>query len=200
MTPAQHGLYIRRWITVVRANHWVMRKGRLVDNAIGAKASEWHGAVWTAATQKARQEYCGVTAHHLRHACHWVAFGRWKSSKDLSNPEFNRLLVLFGNERPMNGGGMKGLLVDPLDLASIQAWENPEESERASFVAWLRQTGHEAALIAISSNAFGTRLWSELPMESLRYLAKQVRRRPGGNAERGVRSAEQKRGTFNIQR
>jgi len=203
MTEAQHHLYLRRWITCVRANHWVMRKGRLVDDAVGNQTanpvksqgdhgagleiSEWHRAVWTAAEQLALQQFRGVSAEDLRKGCHVVAFGSAKSSKILENKEFNRLLVLWGNERPLRDGGLKGLLIDPLDLASMSAWRNPEITERNSFVAFLRTRAHEGVLIRIASNAFPEvrsqeKMWTELDLSKLRWMAKQLKDRHRGTS------------------
>lgn len=182
MTESQHHLYIRRWICVVRSNHWVMRKGRLVDNAARGDLSEWHALVWTAAEQLAVQQHRAVSADDLRKGCHVVAFGSAKSSKILENKEFNRLLVLWGNERPLNEGGMAGLLIDPLDLASISAWRDPEITERNSFVAFLRSKAHEGVLIRIAENAFQEvrsqeKSWDELELSKLRWMSKQLKDR-----------------------
>jgi hypothetical protein len=197
MTEAQHHLYIRRWICVVRANHWVMRKSRLVDNAIGVSApasgvSEYHAAVWTAAEQLALQQHRAVTADDLRKGCHVVATGIAKSSWDLTNKEFNRLLVLWGNERPRHEGGMAGLLIDSEDLASIAAWNNPDVTERNSFVAFLRSKAHEGLLITIAENAFQEvrsqeKSWDELDLSKLRWMSKQLKdRKPPRHQERQV--------------
>lgn len=190
MTEAQHHLYIRRWICVVRANHWIMRKGRLVENAVGLAAredarptmSEWHTLVWSAAQQLALSDHRAVNATHLRYACHMVAFGSAKSSKVLENKEFNRLLILWGNERPLHEGGLAGLLIDPLDLASISAWRDPDVTERNSFVAFLRSKAHEGVLIRIAENAFAEvrsqeRTWDELELSKLRWMSKQLKDR-----------------------
>ncbi len=218
MTEAQHHLYIRRWICVVRANHWVMRKGRLVENAVGNPArgdarptdegaargdarptdiqatevSEWHALVWTAAEQLALQQHRAVIADDLRKGCHMVAFGSAKSSKLIENKEFNRLLVLWGNDRPLHEGGLAGLLIDPLDLASISAWRNPDVTERNSFVAFLRSKAHEGLLITIAQNAFAEvrsqeKSWDELELSKLRWLATQLKDRRGSREERRER-------------
>ena len=191
MTDAQHHLYIRRWIACVRANHLVMRKGRLVDNAVGEGASEWHALAWTAAQQLALQQHRGVTADDLRKGCHVVAFGSAKSSKDLTNHEFNRLLVLWGNDSFRSGttAALAGLLIDPLDLASISAWRNPEITERNSFVAFLRRKAHEGVLIRIAENAFAEvrsqeKSWDELDLSKLRWMSKQLKDRRGPRVER----------------
>jgi hypothetical protein len=198
MTDSQHYLYIRRWIACVRVNHWVMRKGRLVDEARGLRSedrsqiSEWHEMVWMAAEQLALQQHRAVTVEDLRKGCHVVAFGSAKSSKILDNKEFNRLLVLWGNDRPLHDGGMAGLLIDPLDLASIAAWRNPEITEHNSFVAFLRSKAHEGILIRIAENAFPEvrtqkKSWDELDLSKLRWMSKELKDR---RSEVGGRRSE----------
>ena len=171
MTPAQHQKYIRRWICVVRVNHWVMRKGRMVDNAV-YDASEWHGQVYRTASALAMAEARAIVPDDLRKACHVLAFGKAKSSKVLTNQEFDRLLILWGNERPLKDGGMAGLLIDPEDIASIKAWIRPEKAQRESYVRLLNQ--HEAAACKISGNAFHTPHFENLPMDQLKWLVYQV--------------------------
>lgn len=175
MNVFQHHLYLRRWITCVRANHWVMRTGRLTDNATGADVSEWHALVWQAAAALALQQQRAVTVEDLRKGCHVAAFGSPKSSKVLDNGEFNRLLILWGNERPLREGGMAGLLIDPLDLASISAWRDPDEASRQSYIKYLEHTRHEAALIAICRNRWDTGDWRSRNLEELQWLGRQTR-------------------------
>src|ERR1700749_1577634 len=110
MNQAQNSKYIRCWIRCVLANHWVMRKGRLADNAVREDASAFHGAVWRAAENLAAAQVRAVTADDLRHGCHVAALGHDKSSKEFTSGEFDRLLLLWGNEREM-----KGLLIYPDD-------------------------------------------------------------------------------------
>jgi len=175
MNAQQHQKYIRCWINVVRANHWVMRKGRLVDDAVRGDKSEWHQLVWTAAEKIAVGEQRAVVVDDLRKACHVVAFGRAKSSKALTNAEFNSLLVLWGNERPRSEGGLAGLLIEPLDLASITAWRKPEVGEREGMVRKINSLGvPEAVVDGVCRRNFPlvyTSPWFEdLPLINLRSL------------------------------
>ena len=68
------------------------------------------------------------------------------------------LYVLFFSEawERFSFYGMKGLLVDPLDLASINAWNDYERVERLNLVRRLHQLAPDAVISEISKNAFGT--------------------------------------------
>lgn len=175
MNAAQHAKYIRCWINVVRANHWVMRKGRLADDAVRGDKSEWHQLVWDAAEKLALPERRAVTADDLRKGCHVVAFGRAKSSKVLSNSEFNSLLTLWGNERPRSEGGLAGLLIDPLDLASITAWRKPEVGEIEGIVRKIHSLKIPDAITdgVCRSNfplEYNAPFFEDLPLLNLRLL------------------------------
>ena len=175
MNETQHAKYIRCWITVVRANHWVMRKGRLAEDAAGADRSPWHQLVWSVADRMASEKQMAVVPDHLRKACHVVAFNKDKSSKVLTNEEFDRLLILWGNERELRQGGMKGLLVDPLDLASINAWNDYERVERLNLVRRLHQLAPDAVISEISKNAFGTEFWVDLDIPKMHWLMRELK-------------------------
>jgi hypothetical protein len=193
MTEPQHALYIRRWICVVRANHWVMRKHRLVENAVRGERSEWHQRVWDAAEMLAAQEHCAVTAEHLRHGCHVVAFGKKKSSWDLTNQEFDRLLIWFGHEpkHNMRGPLLKGLLIDPENLTSVQAWLNPEENKRLHKIEYLRKLADEGKLRALSRNAWSIGDWESLDAQRLDSLISEVKAKAWTQHAQKVRHEEQ---------
>ena len=186
MNALQHAKYIRCWINVVRANHWVMRKGRLADDAVTATKREWHQLVWAAACRLASEEKMAVTADHLRKGCHVVAFGRAKSSKMLSNSEFNSLLTLWGNERPRSEGGLAGLLIEPLDIASITAWRKPEAGEIEGIVRKIHSLKIPDAVVdgVCRSNfplEYRAPFFEDLPLACLRLLLRiliQISERP----------------------
>lgn len=127
-------------------------------------ARELYLKVLASAEQLALAGHRGVNADDLRRGCNYVAAGKL-SSGDLDNKQTNRVVSLFK------------LLSDPEDLEAVMNWLHPENAERGSFVAFLRKKANEAALIAISSNAFGTRHWEDLPIEKLRWIAKTVKER-----------------------
>jgi hypothetical protein len=198
MNASQHAKYIRCWINVVRANHWVMRKGRLADDATSGDKSEWHAAVWAAATALALPERRAVAADDLRKGCHVVAFGRAKSSKVLSNSEFNSLLTLWGNERPRSEGGLAGLLIEPLDIASITAWRKPEAGEIEGIVRKIHSLKIPDAVVdgVCRSNfplEYSAPFFEDLPLIRLRLLLRillQIAERETSNIQHSTPNSE----------
>jgi hypothetical protein len=194
MTDSQKKhLYFPAWSRCARTYGWQMVGGRLlaaIDEQRGMFAAWPEPAgplalrVLDAAEALAAQAHCAVTADHLRYGCNIVATeGRTSSSKDLTNQELNRVLLLLGFDKP---GEPKGLFMDPEDLASIQAWLDPQIAERKSFLEFLRRQAPEAVLIRIAMNAFDTRDYQSLDFSKLRWMSKQVRngrpaRRTAGN-------------------
>lgn len=170
MTDKQTILYWRRWGAVCHDNDWRMVQGRLLADAEANRArSEWHGAVWTAAENHARQQHRAITADDLRHGCHIAALGQDKSSKALSNADFNRLLTLFA------------LLINEVDLSAVTDWMHPDRSEQRSYVAYLKKQAPEAVIIDIARNAqfLGSidNAWEDLPLPKLRWLSSQLKDR-----------------------
>ena len=159
MTPKQTTFYWSLWRDCCQANCWRMERGRLLHDP--ERLNEMGKKVWTAAEQLALAAHRAVSLDDLRHGCHLVALGRQRSSKDLSNPEFNKVRLVFQ------------LTQDWENLDAQMELANPEMVERRSFVSYLKKQFHEAALIAICKNAFGTIFWEDLEMSKLRWLAKQ---------------------------
>lgn len=180
MTPPQHKFYLRRWAAVVRANGWRMVKGRLAENAVGressraaAPASPHHQAVFAAAEQLAALQHRALTADDLRHACHVVALGRDKSSKDFSNRDFDRLLVYWGDERTITG-----LLLEPLDLAADIHRANPDLKTRARHQHFLQHECLGGYVMSECERIFHTKEWEALPTHQLIQLSAHLRARP----------------------
>lgn len=173
MNAAQHKLYIRRWTAVARCNRWQMRRGRLDDGAVGPERSEQHAAVWRAAKLLAEKDHRAVGAEHLRHACHIVAFGLQKSSKFLTNDQFSRLLILWGNEKEKWKGALVGLLIDPEDLMGLQAWADPGEERRRQYIRFLEARRREAVLIAITKCRWETSDWRARNLTELLWLGRE---------------------------
>ena len=169
----QRRFYFPAWNGCAVANGWVMVKGRLRADIGNLKpevqswpepAREMGLKVLVTAEQVASQQHRAVVADDLRHACNYVAAGKL-SSGDLDNKQTNRVVALFN------------LLADPEDLDAVMNWLHPENAERGSFVSFLRRKAHEATLRAISNEAFQTKNWEELPIEKLRWLAKELKNR-----------------------
>ena len=180
MNTAQKSKYWCTWGNVCRANQWRMTKGRLSSKAVrdGGLAGH-HTAVWYAAESLAAQHCRAVTADDLRHACHVYAFGRDISHSDLSNAQFDRLLLLWGNERDT-----KGLLIDSDDIAAQTAWDHPDQARKESLIgsiedAAMEITGAAAAgeayIRAITGDLWGTIMWRDLESGRLLSLLRKLK-------------------------
>ncbi|HEX3889441.1 MAG TPA: hypothetical protein VHX90_01205 [Verrucomicrobiae bacterium] len=174
MTEAQQRrFYFPNWNGCAVANGWMMTRGRLRADLAAQReeyapwpdpAKELYLKVVTTAEQLALAAHRSVTADDLRRGCNYVATGKI-SSGDLDNKQTNRVVTLFK------------LLADPDDLEAVMNWMHPERQENASFDSFLLKRANEAAIISISSNAFGTKHWRDLPIEKKRWIAKTVKER-----------------------
>ena len=174
MTHAQlKWFYMPAWRRCAHANDWTMSRGRLVADLAAQREEslQWkepYGPtlrqVLDLAAQLAAKIHRAIIADDLRHACNVVATGR-ESSKNLTNPQVNRVVSLFN------------LLRDPEDLDAIMAWLHPENAERASFISFLRKQASEEALCAISRNAYDTIFWEDLELSKLRWMCTEVKSR-----------------------
>jgi hypothetical protein len=173
MNRFQEYKYFRRWTAVVRANHWRMSDCRLVPEAV-RNAGEHHVAVWAIAEKIAEQECRAVIPDDLRHACHIHACGRDLPHKRMNDQQFDRLLLLWGDEREY-----PGLLIEPDHIASVMAWDNPDEARRQSSIAYLRQLAPEDVIVAIASTAGFGDDWEGLQRDDLQALARIIRARGG---------------------
>lgn len=171
MNDSQDKKYWRRWSAVVRVNQWRWLDGRIVAEAVLDDHSEHHAAIWQIARDLAGKAHRAPVANDLRHACHVHALGRDVSHKKMTDAQFNRLLILWGNERNLGG-----LLVEP-DLNSQMAWTNPDEAERKSAVEYVLQLAPEAIIISIAKNRFTTANWRFLNREQLLALGRIIRDR-----------------------
>lgn len=132
-------------------------------------ASGYHGppeaeAVNRIADELSVKAHRQTTADDLRYACHIVAIGKDKSSKELNAAETDRVVCLFQ------------MLADPDDLRARMEWENPEEAMRRR-VLWSLKHWPDAYLGQISKSRWGTYQWRSLPLAHLRQLNMTVRSR-----------------------
>ena len=171
MNDSQDKKYWRRWSAVVRANQWRWLDGRLVDAARG-DVSEDHAAVWRIARELAGAAHRAPIANDLRHACHIHAVGRDISHLKMTDPQFDRLLILWGDERDL-----LGLLVEPDDLNSVMAWIDPKEYQRKCTVKYIRQLAPEAVIISIAARAGYGDNWESLTRDQLLALGRIIRDR-----------------------
>jgi hypothetical protein len=172
MTTAQDYKYFRRWTAVVRANNWRMSDCRLVPEALRSNAGEHHAAVWAIAEKIAGQECRAVIPDDLRHACHIHACGRDLPHKRMSNDQFNRLLILWGDERDF-----PGLLIEPDHIASIMAWDNPAEARRQGQISYLRKLAPANVVAAVALDAGFGDDWEGLQLKELLDLGFLLRKR-----------------------
>jgi hypothetical protein len=165
----QNNKYWRRWGAVVRANHWRWIKGRLVPEGV-RDAGDHHLAVWRRAKTFADQSCRAVIADDLRHGCHVHACGRDISHDHLDNDQFDRLLLLWGNERKI-----RGLLIEPLDILAQAHWDDPLLAKKESLIDHIAAFATEQHIRAITSDIWGTTDWRMLDYESLRGLNRKLR-------------------------
>lgn len=172
LTQSQDKKYWRRWAACARANRWTMVSGRLNALAI-LDASEHHCRVVAAARQLAAAQAVGLTADHLRHACHLVAIGRDKSHAKFSNKDFDAVLNYWGDER-----AIRGLLIVPEDLASEIHRSNPALKTRERQLVFLNQDCLGAYIAKECDRMFGTKDWAALSDAELDRLYSHMRDRP----------------------
>lgn len=178
MTESQDKKYLRRWGAVLRANNWRMRDCRLLPEAVRG-GSEHHTAVWRLAEKIAEQECRAVIPDDLRHACHIHACGRDLPHKRMNNDQFNRLLILWGDERDY-----PGLLIEPDHIASVMAWDNPAEARRQSQISYLRKLAPANVIAAVALDAHFGDDWEGLQLKELQDLGFILRKR-GARASHG---------------
>ena len=112
-------------------------------------------------------------ADDLRHACHVYTFGRDISHDSLSNAQFDRLLLLWGNEREY-----PGLLVDSDHIATLIAWDNPEQARKVSLIRSIKDAASEEYIRQITQDIWGTISWEDLDVAALLGLLRKIK----GNA------------------
>lgn len=172
MTTAQNTKYWKRWNAVVKHNNWRWLKGRLADGAV-KNAGPYHEAIWNLATQLANKACRAPIADDLRHACHVLATGRDVSHGNLTNAQFDRLLLLWGNERDVDG-----LLINADDITAHTAWDNPDQARKASVIRAIEEAADEAYIRSITTDIWGTIYWRDLDVRRLLGLLRKVK----GNA------------------
>ena len=169
MTPGQNAKYWRRWAFVCRANGWRWLKGRLVEEAVKT-ASPFHAGVWALGEQIAQQHCRAPFADDLRHACHVMALGRDLSHDALTNDQFNRLLLLWGDEKKL-----PGLLINPEHVRSIMFWNDPDMQKKDSLVWAIKAAAPDEYIEKITSDIWGTKYWEDLETPQLLGLLRKLK-------------------------
>jgi hypothetical protein len=163
MTAPQKHYYWRLWNDVCSANLWRTRKGRFEHDP--ERLNAMGGEVMAIAARLAADQHRAITEEDLRHAAHIRALGHDKSSKTLTNSEFNLLIPVLQ------------LLVEWNNVQALMDLANAENAQRRSFIAFLLKRAPEATLIAIARNAFDTVSWRDLPLPKLRWLSGELKDR-----------------------
>ena len=168
MNTGQNSKYWRRWAAVCHHNNWRWIKGRLSAEAV-KDTGPHHTAVWVHAEQLANQACRAVTADDLRHACHVHAFGRDISHSSLTNRQFDRLLLLWGNEREMRG------LLNTDDIRAQVLWDHPDQAEKLSLVHAIKLAAAHEYICSITRDVFGTEYWEDLDAKQLLGLLRKIK-------------------------
>jgi hypothetical protein len=172
MTDDQNRKYWRRWSFVCRQNHWRWVKGRLIADAV-KDAGPHHQAVWRIAEMLAEQSCRAIAAEDLRHACNVHAFGRDMSHVNFTNDQFDRLLLLWGNERQI-----RGLLVYSDDIAAQIYWDDANRSKKESLIRSIKAAAADEYICSITQDLYGTIYWEDLDLKALLGLLRKIK----GNA------------------
>lgn len=151
MSPAQTSLYFRWW-------------GRARVALASATGTVMGTKVRDMADHMSVRAGCAVDAEVLRHACHVVALGRDKSSKVLTNAELDRVLLVFK------------LVINGDDLASVIAWEQPDQGQVKRLTWSIRNTAPEALIVHVCKDKFGKGDWWNLGTTELRQLLMTLKR------------------------
>lgn len=156
-TPQRRAKYFPAWHRACDAN-WTTLNHRLVPvpdrrpSGTLAKVEE---------IAFARANKLGVTPRFedYRHACHILALGEEKSSKDMTDLELDRVLAIFA------------LLQDPDDLQATMDAEHPTKSQMRR-IRWsiCNSPMGESYVRAVARNKFGTARWESLNETQLRQL------------------------------
>ncbi len=150
------------------ANHWQWAKGRLAVDAI-KDSTNHHTSIWRLAETLADQACRAVEADDLRHACHIHAFDRDISHTKLTNEQFDRLLLLLGDERTI-----RGLLICP-DVRAQMLWDNPAQAKKLSLIRSIKGLANDEYICAITKNVFGTIYWEDLESADLLGLLRKIK-------------------------
>lgn len=166
-TAQQRRLYFPAWNAAAKNHGWLTKNPPPRVEFFGNRdINDLYQRIWTIALERAAAAASTPTGDSFRHACHLVAFGKDKSSSQLTNRELDRILALFK------------LLADPDDLAATLAWNNADESARKRLLWYLRNECVESYVVEICRQKFGTDDWEALDYADLRQLHMTLKNRP----------------------
>ena len=161
LTASQITYYGKLWGRACKANGWRMDRGRLQGRTSG---NELVLKIFLLAEQHALAHHRAVTIEDLRRACTAHAAGRFCSTKDLTNREFDSLISLLK------------LLADETDIGASVRLGDPDIGERERLVINIRKRAPEAKVLAIARNLntwagmWEPPHWENLPIPGLTLL------------------------------
>jgi hypothetical protein len=163
-TAQQRSFYFPAWNRAAAVHGWkASLKGadlRATRKATwgGPEVDKVYGKLWFIALGLADLEERDVCAADLRHACNLAATGKKRHSEDLNNKETNRVVALLE------------LLVDPENLAAMNAWLHPDAAAREGVRVQIRKLAPLAYIISVSRGKFSRDDWENLPDHELSQL------------------------------
>lgn len=171
MTSRQSsGLYFPAWTAALKAN-WTVDRGTavLTNNPPGGDRARQVDAI---ATERATKLARSVKADDLRHACHMVALGRDKSSKEMTNADLDKVLNLFR------------VLQDEYNLAASAGISHPDQDVRRRLEWAVNNCGLPTAYIAAIARATqGSSDWKSFDNRALGLLVATLRSRARARSE-----------------
>lgn len=171
MTESQSKrIYWPLWSAVWKAN-W-KKEGNAVIPSRDWPAGTPGDLVWGTAFRAARREARGVAADDLRYACHRVALGRDKSSKDLTNSELDLVAALLR------------VLADPDNLDAVLDHQDPSRAVRRRLEWGISSSGFPPAYVAaVCRSKFSVSDWSTLDNARLSQLVITLTQRARSKAK-----------------
>ena len=163
LSAAQIKFYGKLWGRACKANGWRMDRGRLQGRTSG---NELVLKIALLAEQHALAQHRAVTVEDLRRACTAHAAGRFCSTKDLTNREFDSLIPLLK------------LLADETDIGASVRLADPDIGERERLVITIRKRAPEGKVLAIAKNLntwagqWEPPHWENMPIPGLKLLLK----------------------------
>lgn len=169
MTEKQSHLYLRMWRDAVAANHWHTAKGAAVIDP--ERLTEMGSNVVAMARAMALADARACKLEDLRHACHVLALGRDKSSKDLTNAELDRVLSVIR------------LVTDGEDIDALIALDHPEIGVEKRLNWAIEHAAPEAYVRQVAGDKYGTRLWEGLHLDQKHQLLMTLKSRSRSRQE-----------------
>lgn len=170
MTKLQaNRIYWPAWSRAAAVHGWRMSGGRLA----GQRREDWgagdttalYGAIWNRAERTATAAHRAPQPDDFRHAIHWAALARDKSSKHLTSEDLDRVAAALR------------LLADPEDLAAMLEWLDPMKARHRRMKWFLAHRCRPDYLAAIRTD------WRELEGDELENFYRLIKLRPNARLQ-----------------